>query len=111
MVGAREAGEAGEVIVVTVGLEDPVDLVCRNPQRIEGVRDAGPRVDEVEASLVAEQARHAGRRIQPSPSPVWITEKNSRWIVRGGSWYGGGYTSPGARARSTSIVSAARLNV
>ena len=28
------------------------------------------------------------RGFQPSPSPVWTTEKYSRWIVRDGSWYG-----------------------
>ena len=35
------------MIVVPVGLEDPVDLVGRYSQRVEGVRDAGTGVDEV----------------------------------------------------------------
>ena len=61
VIGAHEGGEAGEMVVVPVGVKDPRHLVDADPQGGEGVLDAGTRVDEIDPALEADDAPHAGR--------------------------------------------------
>ena len=48
------------MVVVGMGVEDPLDLIDADSQRREGLLDVGPRIDEVDPALEIDDAPHAG---------------------------------------------------
>jgi hypothetical protein len=66
LVALQQVGQAGEVVVVAVGVEDARHFLLADAERIEAVVDVRPGIDQVDPALVDQHAAHRRTVVVPA---------------------------------------------